>query len=282
MADLEPVKVEVTVEEPPPVLPVHVIPDRPRKPYAGMWGPVEIGVVAAGAMAFMAALVVYFFFVVPSNRELATNRSKAESLEAEAISARTKYGEITSSQDQVTRILTSVDDFETRFLPAVTNGQNALYQRLNGLIMSYGLINTSGPDYQPLDTIGQGEQKDQDTKGREKFRSLYPGVYVTMTVEGSYQNLRRFIRDIETGNEFVVVSSVELAPSDAQGKPSQNGPAIPAGRPQAQPGVTMGPAAVQQLPAGARQQGKMHGELVALHIELAAYFRRPNFAPTAQ
>jgi Tfp pilus assembly protein PilO len=248
-----------------------------------MWGPVEIGVVAAGAMAFLAALVVYFFFVIPSNRELALNRSKADSLEAEVVSARTKYGEITSSQDQVTKILTSVDDFETRFLPAVTNGQNSLYQRINGLIMSYGLINTTGPDYQPLETVGQDAQQDQEDKGREKFRSLYPGVYVTMTVEGSYQNLRRFIRDIETGNEFVMISAIELAPSEDSGKPSApaSRPPQPVTAPGVQPGFQPGPV-VQQQPQGARQQGKMHGEIVALHIELAAYFRRPNFAPVAQ
>jgi len=27
-------------------------------------------------------------------------------------------------------------------------------------------------------------------------------------------------------------------------------------------------------------RGKMHGELVSLHLEMAAYFRRPNFVPT--
>ena len=209
MAELEPNKVEVTIEEQSPILPVHVIPDRPRRVYQGMWGPVEIGVVAAGGMAFLAAVMVYFFFVIPSNRELTQNRAKADSLEAEVVSARTKYGEITSSQDQVTKILSSVDDFETRFLPAVSNGQQALYQRLNGLILQYGLMNTNGPDYEPLELAGQEQGKDD--KGREKFRSLYPGVYVTMTVEGPYQNLRRFIRDIETGNEFVVISAVELA-----------------------------------------------------------------------
>lgn len=283
MAEQDPVKVEVTIEEQPEILPVHVIPDRPRRPYAGMWGPVEIGVLAAGAMAFLAAIMVYFFFVIPSNRELALNRSKASSLEAEVVSARTKYGEITSSQDQVGKILTSVDDFETRFLPAVTNGQNSLYQRLNSLIMAYGLINTNGPDYQPLDTVNQGDQQEQDNKGRDKFRSLYPGVYVTMTVEGSYQNLRRFIREIETGNEFVVISTIELAPSENSGaKPSSpTALAQPVNRPGTQPGFPGGQPVVQQ-PSSARQQGKMHGETVALHIELAAYFRRPNFAPVTQ
>jgi Tfp pilus assembly protein PilO len=280
MADLEP----TTTTEVAAVEPVHVILNRPRKVYSGMWGPAEIGVVAAGAMAFLFAIIVYFLFVIPDNNELANNRRKADSLEAEVVSARTKYGEITSSQDQVTKILTSVDNFETQYLPAVSNGQQALYQRLNGLIIGYGLVNTSGPDYQPLDIQEQNQNQQQgDDKGREKFRSLYPGVYVTMTVEGSYQNLRRFIRDIETGNEFVVISAIELAPSDTQGtKPPVQ--TAPVAKPNTKPATTA-PGFIQQQPLiqqGPRQSGKMHGEVVALHMELAAYFRRPNFAPVTQ
>jgi len=288
MAELEPTKVEVTTSEQSPILPVHVVPDRPRRVYQGMWGPVEIGVVAAGAMAFLASLMVYLFFVVPSNRELALNRSKADSLEAEVVSARTKYGEITSSQDQVTKILASVDDFETRFLPAVSNGQQSLYQRINGLIGQYGLVNTNGPDYEPLE-LSDKESSSDDNKGREKFRSLYPGVYVTMTVEGPYQNLRRFIREVETGNEFVLISAVELAPSDSQGAKQPAKLSVPVVQQGNRPGNPLQPGApvvVQPAPQfqtqGARQTGKMHGEVVALHIELAAYFRRPNFAPTVQ
>jgi hypothetical protein len=284
MTEQEPTKVEVAVE------PVHIIPNRPRKIYSGMWGRAEIGVVAAGGMAFLFAIIVYAFFVVPSNRDLATNRAKADSLEAEAVSARTKYGEITSSQDQVSKILNSVDNFETQYLPAVSNGQQALYQRLNGLIMQDGLVNTSGPDYQPLDVAdqNQNQQSQGDDKGRDKFRSLYPGVYVTMTVEGSYQNLRRFIREVETGNEFLTITAVELAPSDTQGTkpPEQPVQQAPAAKPSNKPNTPQTgffqttPATEQrQTTQSARQLGKMHGEVVALHIEMAAYFRRLNFAP---
>jgi hypothetical protein len=282
MAELEPTTADIAIESAP------VITNRPRKVYSGMWGPTEIGVVAAGAMTFVFAIIVYVFFVIPDNNVLATNRRKADSLEAEVVSARTKYGEITSSQDQVTKILTSVDNFETQYLPAVSNGQQALYQRINGLILQYGLINTSGPDYQPLDIQeqNQNQQSEGDDKGRDKFKSLYPGVYVTMTVEGSYQNLRRFIRDIETGNEFVVISAVELAPSDTEGTKQPTQP-LPVPKPNTRPGASQ-PGFIQTVPAqpqmaqGPRQSGKMHGEVVALHIELAAYFRRPNFAPVTQ
>jgi hypothetical protein len=269
-------------------------PNRPRKVYAGMWGPPEIGAVAAGVLAVLMALVAYFFWVVPSNNLLVKNKAEADRLETELASAKTKYGEITSTETQVAKIVESVDDFEARFLPATSTGQAALYQRLNALIGAYGLVNTTGPDYVPLESSGNKDagQSDEE-KGRSKFRSIYPGVYATMTLEGSYQNLRRFIREIETGREFIVVSAVELAPTDGDTRkdsntPDQNpqpvaNPTNPGASgmvdPRGFPGAPMPMGPQGQPRAKAKEQGKTHGETVSLHIELAAYFRRPGTSP---
>ena len=287
-----------------------VVHRRPRKVYAGMWGPLEIGAVAISSLAVVAALVVYFFFVIPSNRDLASKKSEADRLEAEQTSAKSKYGEITNTQDQVGKLLTSVDDFQARYLPATQTGQAALYQRINGLISAYDLTNTTGPDYTPLEAadLNNDAPKGEEDKGRAKFRSLFPGVYVSVTLEGSYQNLRRFIRDVETGREFIVVSAVELAPSDTEAdkdKKKENNAAAPV-QPGTAPAKSFGTSPVLNptngkpmqpmpsgFPAGFGQQplvqtpaqlaqgkkGKMHGEVVSLHIELAAYFRRPGSAP---
>ena len=283
-------EIPVVVEEIPLVIP----PNRPRKVYDGMWGPLEIGAFTAGVLAVIMGLVLYFFWVVPSNRELARNRSEADRLEAELASARSKYGDIQDTQTQVDKLITSVDDFETRFLPMPTNGQAALYQRLNGLIKACGLENTTGPDYAPLDSANFDPTKQtEEEKGRAKFRSLYPGVYVTTTVEGSYQNLRRFIREVETGREFVIISAVELAPSDAQKKDSERANAQPnqaalnqpnapmSGKGIGQPAVNPNLGVSQPQQQGSASKGKTHGETVALHIEMAAYFRRPGFVPMA-
>lgn len=271
---LPPEKIEVPIEEPTWNLP----PRRPRKVYAGMWGPIEIVAVAAGAALLFVVAVVYFVFVLPSDRELARNKSEADRLEAELISAKSKYGEITTTEEQVGKLLASVDDFQMRFLPAVSNGQSALYQRLNGLILGYGLVNTTGPDYAPLETADTNgnQQQAEDERGRAKYRSLFPGVYVTMTVEGSYQNLRKFIREVETGREFAIVSAVELAPSDTEKKLDPTKPPPVDGN----PGM-VAPGQPFPQPVAQRQKGKMHGDTVSLHIELAAYFRRPDFAPLA-
>ncbi len=273
-------------------------PNRPRKVYAGMWGPVEIGAVGVGALALIAAVVVYVFFVIPSNRELVKNRSEADRLETELIAARTKYGDITNTETEVAKIVSSVDDFETRFLPVVSTGQSALYQRINSLISAYGLVNTSGPDYAPLETADQNNGAQTDAqKGRAKFRSLYPGVYVSTTVEGSYQSLRRFIREIETGREFIIVSAVELAPSEGEtektGQPQVAGnqtgmpnnvyesadPARAVQNKGIAPGFDPNRVQLGQQQQRERPKGKMHGDIVSLRIEMAAYFRRPNFSP---
>ena len=281
MAEQDPIPTEA-VETELPIEPVSapIPPNRPRKIYGGMWGPLEIVAVSLGAVTIVAAAMLYFLFVLPSNRELARNKSEAERLEAEQLSAKSKYGEITSTEAEVGKLLTSVDDFQTRFLPVSTNGQAALYQRLNGLIRAYGLVNTTGPDYAPLETIDfNPNQQTDEERGRAKFRSLFPGVYVTVTVEGSYQNLRRFIREIETGKEFIVVSSVELAPSDTEKQKDKTKPDQTQIAGGVNPtGVPGGPPIVQ-TPVSESNKGKMHGDTVSLHLEMAAYFRRADFAP---
>jgi len=292
---VEPIEAVVPVEAVEPVEPIVVeetptsvvTVNRPRNVYGGMWGPVEIGVVSVALLTLLLSFLVYFFFVIPSNRELARNKSESERLNAELVSANSKYGGIKTTAGQVDTLLSSVDDFETRFLPTISNGQSALYQRLNGLIAGYDLVNTTGPDYAALETVDSKDNQSEDDKGRAKFRSLYPGVYVTMTVEGSYQNLRRFIRDIETGREFVVISAIELAPSDNEGPKKNEEPKVkpinpnqikvgPGGKLVQQPGAFTAGAPTEPI---SRPRGKVHGENLALHLEMAAYFRRPNFVP---
>lgn len=276
---------------------IDVVPvNRPRKVYGGMWGQPELITAGLAMLALLTVVLIYIFLVIPANRELEQNRAERDRLERELISAREKYGNITNTETHVASLMTSVNDFESNNLPAMASGRASLYQRINGLIAGYGLVNTSGPDYIPLETLDQADGvKTDEERGRAKYQSLYPGVYVTMTLEGSYQNLRRMIRDVETGNDFVVISAVELEPSDTQQRSSdtQNpqtqpldgqpvgpmGPNRPSGgvRP---PGFNNYSNPVVTQPGPPRDKGKMHGEVVSLRLEMAAYFRRP-MAPVA-
>jgi hypothetical protein len=269
--------------------------NRPRKVYGGLWGQAEIATVGMAMLAVLAAILLYVFLVVPSNSQLERDRAARDRLETEQTSAKTKYGDITSTENQVTKLVTSVNDFETNNLAISTIGKNALYQRLNSLIAAYGLVNTSGPDYAPLETADQnnGPQTDEE-RGRAKYRSIFPGIYVKMTFEGSYQNLRRFIADIERGYDFVVICSVQLEPSDSETNKEQStetqvssnpkmpaysaAPIITGQNPTLNPNVRV----AQPQPQFQRPKGKTHGEVVSLRLEMAAYFRRAGYVPAPE
>ena len=278
--------------------------NRERKVYAGMWGNTELITVGVSMLAILTTILLFVFLVLPAQRELENNRTKRDELDKQLMTARSRYGSIKTTEEGAAKLRASADDFETRFLSTETNGKAALYQQLNGLIVAYGLTNTSGPEYAPLeiaDFTRNNQQSDED-KGKSKFISIFPGQYVTMTLEGSYQNLRRFIREIETSNQFVVVSSVQFEPTENKEqpvdvtKPQQistfNQPKNPALNQFQNPtdgSSQISPNIPGQLPNPQPQtqnvtkidRGKTRGETVTLRLELAAYFRRPNFQPGA-
>ena len=272
---------------------IDVVPkNRPRKIYAGMWGPAEITTVGLGMLAILATILLFVFVVLPAKNELEANKKKRDALEAELNSTRAKYGDITDTKTRVGQLINSAGDFETRFLRNPLLGKSALYQRINGLISAYNLTNTTGPDFTPLANADapRGGRQSEAERGRGKFQSLFPGDYVTMTVEGSYQNLRRFIREIETGEQFVTISAIEFQPAETEQKidatkppqsppqpirQAQINPANPNGFNQFQPPVPNVPEAVQTKPL----RGRTRGETVSLRLEMAAYYRRPTAVP---
>ena len=274
--------------------------NRERKVYAGMWGNTELITVGLSMLAILTTVLLFVLLVLPAQRELSNNRARREDLAKQLTTAQTRYGSITTTEGRVSEILRSVNDFEAYNLAGESNGRAALYQHLNGLITAYGLINTSGPDYAPLEIAdpNRSNQQSEDQKGRSKFISIYPGQYITMTLDGSYQNLRRFIREIETNrNQFVIVSAIELEPSENK---QENDPTKPPAQqasivqPQQSGQVQQGPFTgnpdmynrggqfQNQPPTQSPEKadrGKTRGETVTLRLELAAYFRRPNFQP---
>ncbi len=265
--------------------------NRERKVYAGMWGTTELVTVGVAMLAILTTILVFVLLVLPAQRELDNNRAKRQELDKQLATANSRYGNITTTEERVAQLIGSVDDFESRFLSAETNGKTALYQQINGLISAYGLTNTTGPDYAVLEISdpNRNTQQSEEEKGRSKAISIYPGMYVTMTLDGSYQNLRRFVREIETGKQFVVISAIQIEPSENkekeaidQPKPAQvstNNPGVPNQFGGVNPNTFQQPNQLPQNPTEKVDRGKTRGETVTLRLEMAAYFRRPNFQP---
>lgn len=123
-----------------------------------------------------------------------------------------------------------------------------LYEELNQLIVKNGVRNTSGPTYTSLDPSGMKSTSSKSVA--TKWQSFYPGIAVMVTVEGQYQDVRRFIRDIERSKQFVVINEVELQ------RASQNN----------------APASAEDSGSGSR------GSLVSLQLNMATYFQREGAA----
>ena len=142
------------------------------------------------------------------------------------------------------------------------------YEELNRLIIKNSVRNTSGPIYTPLEPEGTKTTGGKNTT--TKWQSFYPGVVVLVTVEGQYENVRRFIGDVERSKQFVVINEVELQRARDTNAPVSAGGATAAEGDDSSPS----PAAS----SGSR------GSLVSLQLSMATYFQRDpaGTAPASQ
>jgi hypothetical protein len=129
-------------------------------------------------------------------------------------------------------------------------GRITLYNVLIQLVRSNNLRNTSGPVYNYLEAKGSSAAQTASARTvNSRWQSLYPGIGVTITVEGQYASLRRFVRDIESSNQFIIINAVELE------RASDTDIVADGSTPRARP------------------------TLVSLRLDMAAYFRRDSVDP---
>jgi Tfp pilus assembly protein PilO len=215
----------------------------------GALGFAEIIGLSVAGLTVLLVLVGYFYFLVPSQ-----SRLKAQMLERDRLQKqiRVSEAELTSRMDTkaaVEKITESLDNFEKVRLIERGGGRMLLYEDLNQLISKNGLRNTAGPSYTSLESLGTksatAAAAAASNSGTTKWQSVYPGIAVNVTVEGQYQNVRHFIRDIESGKQFIIINAVELE------------------------------RATESSSEIADSSGKGNG-LVSLRMDLAVYFQKPG------
>lgn len=238
----------------PPVQPspgAHLPPERPRRAQQrGSLGIPEIIALAASTLLLLAAVGSYFFLLRPQ-------RVRAEALAAERVQLekvlQTTRGSVTEGQDtqsSVRDILGSLQRFEIEHLGQGAGGSTNTITELHRMMLKNNLRISGGMTYTQLEETLPGAEKTQRQQPRAAnagrvVQSVFPGIGITMTVEGAYPNLRRFIREVEASRQFIVINGVELE------------------------GVTdTGAAGSAPNSSGAR------GTLVSLRLDMAAYFRR--------
>jgi len=216
-----------------------------------MFGIAEVAALAGSCLVLLLVLLSYLYFLVPA-------RSRVSSLGEDKARLQTNLQTLTgvvnkeqTTQEQVDKIAASLGEFETGHLLRADEGRLDFYDELNQIIVKNNLRNTSGPTYTPLDATGTKTA----VGGKSiitKWQSFYPGIAVMVTVEGQYQDIRRFIRDIERSKQFVVINQVELQRANDNSSPAS------ADESASSPG----------------------GTLISLQLNLATYFQRDNAAYT--
>ncbi len=237
-----------------------------RSPALNMIGLPELIGLAGAALLLILTIFAYVYFYVPAVSRLKNAEADRARLQAQRQTSGVLLQENQSTSDSVNKINASLEDLESNWLPAESSGRMSLYTVLNNLIKSNGLRNTAGPSYAPLEQVGSKQQV-QPTASAEKqthakWQSIYPGIAVSVTVEGPYQNVRHFVRDIETSRQFLIINAVELERVTQSGTPEET--IVQPGRGPANRPVSGGKTA-----------------LVSLRMDMATYFQRPEAKPAA-
>jgi Tfp pilus assembly protein PilO len=225
-----------------------------------MFGLPEVAGFAASLLLFIIAVFAYLYFLVPADLRLSALQRERTLLQEQLRGAQEGVTRNTDAQATVEEINLSVERFENQRLPSPGTGRLSLYNALNQMIRSNALRNTSGPTYVALDAIGTNTPQRSAAANRlgvAKWQSLFPGLGVSVTVEGQYPNLRRFVRDLEASNQFIVINGIELE------KATNTDEAAAA-------------AALTSPPGAPPRTAATRGTLVSLRVDMAAYFRRES------
>jgi Tfp pilus assembly protein PilO len=259
----------------------------------GALGLPEVLALAVAALLLFVAVSAYLFLLVPQRSRLQSLETERGDLQRLLQSQQQMIGGRKDTQQRVSEILASLNSFEVEHLGQSSSVNNTI-EELNRLILKNNLRISGGISYTQLQEAAPGAQVSQTqrrTGGEEGqarvVQSVFPGIGVTLTVEGTYANLRHFIRDIEADRQFVVVNTVELegvsdsnagvAPGAAAtelAQPAPPSPASPRGVPApARPANPEG-APLPGAQAVAPTTAPTRGALVSLRLDMAAYFRR--------
>ncbi|HWW76684.1 MAG TPA: GspMb/PilO family protein [Pyrinomonadaceae bacterium] len=241
----------------------------------GSVGLPEFVALGVAALLLLTAVLAYLFLLVPQKSRAASLEAEGQDLQRLLASQRSNIGESRGTEQRVSDILSSLGRFEVDHLGLSGSGTKTVIEELNRLIIKDGLRISGGVQFTQLQEAAPGEDERKRRNTTEEtaqrvVQSVFPGIGVTLTVEGTYPNLRRFIRDIEADRQFVVINAVEL-----EGVTDSNAAQLTA--PQAVP-PAVPPAAVAPETPGAQPQVQTpsRGALVSLRLDMAAYFRRAS------
>lgn len=177
----------------------------------------EIIALTVAALILTVAACAYFFLLVPEKSRLAALENERAQLQAKLRASSQGVERNESTQASVDKIVTSLNEFETTVLAARDpQTTTAVIEELNDKTRRHSLARAQF-SFSHLDEFVPGQTNSQQSSARggaagnaSKRESVFPAIDISLTIEGSYGNLRRFIRDIEQSRRFIVINGIQL------------------------------------------------------------------------
>jgi hypothetical protein len=212
----------------------------------------EIVALAAACALLALAFAAYFLMLVPERSRLAASERERQQLQAQIRSAGESREHDRTTGETVSRILRSLTRFESDALDARGAGDKQLIEELNQKIARSGLARAQFTFiYQDETQAGANQSAQQRAAGNlsgsaRRRQTVFPSTDISLSIEGNYANLRRFIRDVESSPRFVVINGVQLEGINETGADAAT-----------------------------------RGALVSLRLDMSAYFRPAGVPPAA-
>ena len=205
----------------------------------------EIIGIAGSALVVVLVVISYLYFLVPARNQLQAAQTEKARLQSLLSNYRNEVQQEQTTESAIRNITDSLDRFESEQLFNRAQGRMDLYEELNSLIKKNVLRNTAGPTYIALAPVGDKNANPSGSSANNKWQSIYPGIAISVTVEGQYSNLREFIHDIEATRLFVIINAIELE----RATDTNSG-------------------------IGSDSDGTQRNSLVSLRLDMATYFQR--------
>jgi Tfp pilus assembly protein PilO len=174
----------------------------------------EIIALTVATLLLVLAACAYFLLLVPERARLVALEQERAQLQSKLRASSEGVERNESTQASVDKIVASLSEFETTVLasrdPQTTT---AVISELNEKTRRHNLARAQF-SFSHLDEAALGQTPAQQTAARaanaSKRESVFPAIDISLTIEGPYGNLRRFIRDIEQSRRFIVINGIQL------------------------------------------------------------------------
>ncbi|HEY0100615.1 MAG TPA: GspMb/PilO family protein [Pyrinomonadaceae bacterium] len=178
----------------------------------------EIIALSVAILLLLGAACAYFFLLVPERARLVALENERAQLQAKLRASTEGVERNESTQASVGKIVSSLNEFETSVLVArEPQTSTAVIAELNDKTRRHNLSRAQF-SFSHLDEFVPGQTNRQQSNRRSgagagtesKRESVFPTIDISLTIEGPYGNLRRFIRDIEQSRRFIVINGIQL------------------------------------------------------------------------